>query len=119
MKEPKDKKPPGYHSIPRHDVAKLIPLNAKNILELGCGAGELGRTIKKRQNARYTGIEMNKAAADAASKSLDWSINANIETYKPTSAMKDYDCLVCADILEHTIDPWNTLHRYSQLLTGS
>lgn len=103
--------------MPRADIAWLIPLNAKNILELGCGTGELGKLIKTRQQCTYTGIEMNQKAVETAEKNLDIAMHGNIETHKIINVFPPYDCLVCADILEHTIDPWNVLKKYSKLLT--
>ena len=114
-----DRKPPGYHSTPRHDIAALIPGDAKNILELGCGTGELGKNIKARQDCRYTGIDMNKQALDAAKGKIDGRIHTNIEMFKPHPDFRNFDCLVCADILEHTIDPWNVLKKYADLLTDN
>ena len=41
----------------REDLLLRIPLDAKSILDFGCGEGFLGEAIKKRQKCRVIGIE--------------------------------------------------------------
>jgi hypothetical protein len=41
---------PHYFEFCRPEILALVPLDARRILDIGCGAGQLGRALKTRQN---------------------------------------------------------------------
>ncbi len=43
---------------PREDLLGLIPLDRKDVLDLGCNEGALGMSLKLRQPASVTGAEI-------------------------------------------------------------
>src|SRR5262249_38014981 len=47
---------PGYFEFDRPELLEMIPLDAQDVLDIGCGAGRLGGAIKFRQKARFAGI---------------------------------------------------------------
>jgi len=106
----------GYHDLLRREILELIPATAKSILDLGCGAGNLGAALKKRQDCRVTGIELNKEAATIAAKNLDVCICDNLNRYVPPAPHIKYDALILADILEHLISPWTVLKKFTSVL---
>lgn len=107
----------GYRSS-RVDLQPHVPYSAREILELGCAEGALGRAIKARQPCRYTGIEFNRQAADAAAQRIDSVIHGDASSAEALSRVggRKYDCLIAADSLEHLSDPWTTLRQYVELL---
>jgi cyclopropane fatty-acyl-phospholipid synthase-like methyltransferase len=59
------------YSAINQPVFQQIPQQAQRILDIGCGSGALGKTIKQRQNCDIVGITYSKAEADLASQFLD------------------------------------------------
>ena len=93
-----------------------MPTDAKYILDLGCGTGKLGEALKIRQECSVVGIELNREAADLAEKSLDKVICDNLNRYDPALSDRRYDCIVFADILEHLVNPWDVLKKFTAVL---
>lgn len=98
-----------YYSHVRPEILQLVPISATRILDVGCGAGVLGASIKSRQAAEVHGVELMSDAASKAGSYLDRIWNLPIESALPELADGYYDCIVAADVLEHVIDPWGTL----------
>lgn len=107
-----------YFSGARRDLLAMIPANATRILDVGCGAGRLGEALKQERARDVTGIELHQASAAIAATLLDKVICASV-TEAPLAevgAPASFDCIIFGDILEHLLDPWETLRRYRTLL---
>lgn len=74
--------------------------------------------MKRRQAARVVGVELSEGSAAEARVRLDRAIVADLETFArgPAPAEAPFDCLVAADVLEHLIDPWDTLRNLVKML---
>ncbi|HNQ04173.1 MAG TPA: glycosyltransferase [Thiobacillaceae bacterium] len=108
-----------YYHYARQEILDLVPLDARRVLDIGCGAGRLGHAIKLRQDAQVHGIEMVPAAATQATEVLDHVWACPVEEALDEVADCGYDCIVAADVLEHLQDPWGTLARIrTKLGTG-
>lgn len=105
-----------YYSHPRPDVLALIPTGARKILDIGCGTGELGRLLKRRQPCHVHGIELVAEAAQEARRQLDMVINDDALRALSTLPADDYDCVVLADVLEHLIDPEKALLEAARVM---
>jgi predicted TPR repeat methyltransferase len=55
----------------RRDIERLIPPNAKNVLDVGCSTGTLGAAIKAKTGARVFGIELSEGMAHEALSRID------------------------------------------------
>jgi len=106
---------------PRPDVLGLIPMEARAVLDVGCSIGVLGEAIKRRNNARVVGIEMDEAMASEAQQKLDRVIVGDVERMDLREHLSDemFDCIVFADILEHLRDPWTFLKDVTACLRTS
>lgn len=106
--------PSDYFSLDRDDVAALVPAHCRTILEIGSGFGALGRTLMARQSCTVDGVEVNQAA----SKHLEGHYRrfwiGDVERIELEGALQEYDCLLFPDVLEHLVDPWAALHRFSR-----
>lgn len=101
---------PGYFEHARPEILEMIPSEAREILDIGCGAGRLGEALKGRQPARVTGIERNPGAAEAARHRLDRVLEVDAEALQVGQFLPaTFDIVVCGDILEHLRDPLATL----------
>jgi len=108
-----------YFEFDRPDVQALVPVSAKRILDVGCGAGRLGASLKARQSAHVTGVELNPRAAANAAKLLDDVRIANLETDVVDFSDGQFDCVICADILEHLRQPDVVLKQIRRWLSPS
>jgi GT2 family glycosyltransferase/predicted TPR repeat methyltransferase len=104
-------KEPAYFEHARPEVMVLVPSSAQRVLDLGCGAGRLGQALKQRQPVHVTGIELSTQAADLARPRLDRVIVADLEHDEFDFPATSFDCVVCADILEHLRQPESLLER--------
>jgi SAM-dependent methyltransferase len=85
-------------------------------LEVGCGAGSLGRALKERGH-HVTGIELVPQVAERARCHLDVVVTADVETDGLPFPPESFDAVIFADVLEHLIDPWRVLREAANLLT--
>ena len=92
------------------------------MLDVGCAAGNFGRTLKASGRATtVTGIEIDKYAAKDAAGKLDEVICTNLNQVQVDEVLKAYrknyfDYIVCADVLEHLIDPWEIIEALTEYL---
>ena len=92
----------------RDDLLLYIPLDARSLLELGCGEGGLGALVKERQKCRVVGIEIDAEAAAIARKKIDDVYTGDIRHIIEILHDK-FDCIVASEIVEHVDDPWSLL----------
>ena len=111
-----DEKSPQYYFNIREDLIRLIPLQAKNILEVGCAAGMTGKALKERGLAEIVGIEVNKEVAQKAQSYYDKLIVGDVEKIKLPFKKTHFDCILYGDVLEHLVDPWKLLEEHKILL---
>jgi 2-polyprenyl-3-methyl-5-hydroxy-6-metoxy-1,4-benzoquinol methylase len=102
---------PAYYEFERPELLELIPRSARRVLDVGCAAGRLGESLKRRQPARVVGIESTPAAAQRAHSRLDQVIQGDAEFQEPGTDDPSFDCIVCGDVLEHMRDPERFLRR--------
>jgi SAM-dependent methyltransferase len=101
----------------RPDIEELVPPHTQALLDVGCGTGRLGGSLKTLGIPRVVGVELNPRAAAEARVMLDEVVVADIEKDPLPFADGSFDCIVYGDILEHLVDPWTTLHSQRRLLT--
>ncbi|UZR92530.1 class I SAM-dependent methyltransferase [Chondrinema litorale] len=90
----------------------------KNALEIGCHTGYLTYWINKIFSD-VTIVEINENAIRHAENFCNESILGNIETepVKNSISKNKYDVIVILHVLEHLVDPWETLKFLSSQLT--
>jgi SAM-dependent methyltransferase/glycosyltransferase involved in cell wall biosynthesis len=100
------------------DLLERIPLRARLVLDVGCGAGALGAAFRRRNpQAEVIGIEIDRSRAEIAATRLDRVFCGDIEDNPfPSDLEGRVDCLVLGDVLEHLRDPWRFLARTRPLL---
>lgn len=108
-----------YFSNIRKDIISLIPVNPnQRVLEIGAGTGNTLLYIKENQIAKEVmGVELMEIAnSNQKHPLIDKFQIANIE-YESIQAEEEYfDIIVCADVLEHLVDPWNIVDKLSRYL---
>ena len=108
--------PTSYYANARQDVLRRVPVSARAVLDVGCGAGALGASIKRRQGARVVGIEYVAEQAARAAAVLDAVHTGDVAALDLPYAPGSFDCLIYSDVLEHLVDPWAVLAKQRPLL---
>jgi 2-polyprenyl-3-methyl-5-hydroxy-6-metoxy-1,4-benzoquinol methylase len=83
-------------------------------LDLGCGAGAVGRALRRIGATHLVGVEIEPDVAECARSHYD------IVHVGPAEAVLDdlegpFDTIVCYDVLEHLVDPWHVLRRLREM----
>jgi SAM-dependent methyltransferase len=107
-------RPSTYYVQARPEVAALVPAACRRVLDVGCGAGHLGRLLKERGH-HVTGLELVPEAAAEARTRLDLVVTADVEAGLPFDA-DSFDAVIFADLLEHLVDPWRVLREAAAVL---
>ena len=98
-----------YYQHTRPDVLALIPSGARRLLDVGCGAGALGSTVKTRQDCFYCGVEPDDHSAADAYRRLDRVYHTSIEFFNEPDLLGSFDCVILSDVIEHTHDPLSVI----------
>ena len=105
-----------YYGHERPEVVALVPKHARYVVDVGCGAGGLGRALKReRPHVEVRGIEIVREQAERARTVLDDVHVGGAEEGMPAHWPRP-DCVVFADVLEHLVDPWAVLRKWRETL---
>ena len=99
-------------------VLELVPLDAKSVLDVGCGDGTFGAALKRRGSCRVVGVTHSKEEAALARAVLDEVIEADLEHPLP-GVDAQFDCIVCSHVLEHLRAPAASLRGLVRHLAPS
>lgn len=96
-----------YYSHIREDIISVVPQSNQPFLEVGCGTGATLIELKKRDKAReVVGVDIKKTETE-----LDNFIVGDIENLEIPYPENHFGVIICADVLEHLIDPWTALEK--------
>ncbi|MBK6765083.1 MAG: glycosyltransferase [bacterium] len=112
-------KPDYYYANARRNLAERVPRTARDVLDVGCGNGATGALIAQLTGARVTGIEIHPEVANVARQVLTEVHVLDVEADALPFAPHAFDCILFGDVLEHLIDPWNTLKKLMRHLKPS
>ena len=80
----------------------ITELRPSRVLDVGCSDGQFG-AIARNTGRHVTGVDMVKH--EGVGERLDAFVEADLNKGLPPEVGTDYDCIVAADVLEHTIAP--------------
>jgi 2-polyprenyl-3-methyl-5-hydroxy-6-metoxy-1,4-benzoquinol methylase len=95
-------------TTPRPDVFALVPATAMAILDVGCGNGELGASLRRAREGRsVSGVELDPVFAAQAAGRLDHVLCADVNQmdWPALAEGRAFDRIVFADVLEHLTHP--------------
>jgi 2-polyprenyl-3-methyl-5-hydroxy-6-metoxy-1,4-benzoquinol methylase len=114
-----DDKDRGYFSAARTDLLHMLPQGGGlRLLELGAGDGATLRAAKALGLASWVaGIDIVAPVSAAEGQpAIDLFLHGDIETLDPVSLPGGLDAVLCADVLEHLVEPWRVVSRLAGLL---
>jgi len=112
----RDKKNIHYYFSARDDLIRLIPPQARRILEVGCAGGMTGKALKEKGVEEIVGIEINEEVAQSGKCFYNQLIIGDIEKVNLPFEEEHFDCILYGDVLEHLVDPWRVLKEHHRFL---
>ncbi|WP_217593040.1 glycosyltransferase [Cohnella sp. GbtcB17] len=98
-------------------ILDQIEPNSK-VLELGTATGYMTKYMKETLGCFITGIEMDSQSARIASQYCEELVLADLEdlSWFPKISNREFDYIICADVLEHLRNPSEVLLNAIKLL---
>lgn len=111
-----------YYGLVREEILASIPYWVTSMLDIGCGTGALGAVVKKRNPTCYVaGVDIFLPAVKEARRVLDEVWLGDVEVLLKQGQIRapddGFDVIVCADVLGHLVNPWETLVQLTNLLS--
>ncbi len=102
---PPSAKSTGYYENLRSDVVAGLPRPLRAVLDVGCGAGVVGASLRGEGATRVVGVEYVPEQAARAAEVLDRAIAGPVEEALAELSDERFDTILCLDVLEHLVDP--------------
>ena len=104
MKDSSASRKPGlYYDQQRPELVALLPGTLGRVLDVGCGSGGVGRSIRGRAT-ELAGIEVDEQAAAVAAETYDEVLVGDVGV-RLADFRGSYDTILAYDVLEHLPDP--------------
>jgi O-antigen biosynthesis protein len=104
-------------------VAKLLRWikPGTSVLELGPASGAMSRLLKNERHCHVIGVEINEQAAQHAAPFCDSMLVRDLNDPQWVEGLErnSFDYVIFADVLEHLVDPEQTLQESIHLLKDS
>ena len=107
-----------YYSSDRSDFLDWVGGTFDRVLDVGCGAGANASWYRDHGAREVVGVEVHPTSAAQAETALDRVICGPIETAIPRLE-GSFDLIVCADVLEHLVDPWSVVRELGAVASPS
>jgi O-antigen biosynthesis protein len=107
----------GYYANDRAELVARLPRPLGRVLDVGCGAGGVGRSLRAAGAAELVGIELNPSAAATARDVFDEVHVGDAQSLIGADAIAGpFDTVVLYDVLEHLVDPAALLEALQPLV---
>jgi 2-polyprenyl-3-methyl-5-hydroxy-6-metoxy-1,4-benzoquinol methylase len=112
-----DSKSTDYFEMERPEMLPLVPAHSRRVLDVGCGAGGFGVSLKRARQVEVWGVEPMAPAAKKAMAKLDHVIQGH---FGPELDLPEgtFDCVIFNDVLEHMVAPEKALRYANNLLSA-
>jgi len=99
-----------YYASDRSDFLNWIGGDHERVLDVGCGAGANAAWYRRHGAREIVGIEIDPTSAARSAAVFDRVICDPVET-AVHKLEGSFDLIVCADVLEHLVDPWSVVRE--------
>jgi SAM-dependent methyltransferase len=107
-----------YYASDRSDFLDWVGGKFGRVLDVGCGAGANASWYRDHGAREIVGVELHPTSAAQAETVLDRVVCEPIETAIP-KLEGSFDLIICADVLEHLVDPWSVVHDLGAVASAS
>jgi len=101
-------------------ILKLLGPNPGKVLDAGCASGYLGSYYRRLGADYLVGLELDRIAARKAKRHFNKVFVIDLNRLREIKSLplkrQSFDTLVCANILEHLVDPLATLKELAKYL---
>ncbi|ADB53907.1 class I SAM-dependent methyltransferase [Conexibacter woesei] len=104
-----------YYENSRPEIVAALPRPLGAVLDVGCGAGNVGASVRDAGATRVVGVEYVPEQAERARSLLDRVITGPVEAAFGELADERFDTILCLDVLEHLVDPEAVLRNLREL----
>jgi 2-polyprenyl-3-methyl-5-hydroxy-6-metoxy-1,4-benzoquinol methylase len=108
-----------YYARARTEIEPLLPKRASqalDVLEIGCSEGHTLEWLKTAGYCKYAvGVEPF-AEIKATPGTVDILFKLDIEKSLPDLPQASFDLILCLDVLEHLVNPWEAVRKLDSLL---
>lgn len=114
-----DEKTSGYFSRARTEIEPLLPKGKESplrALEIGCSEGHTLDWLKKTGRCGWVAGVEPYAEMHPGITSIDQFYKLDIEKKLPDLQFESIDLILCLDVLEHLVNPWETIRKLDSLL---
>ncbi len=109
-----------YHEFLNPSLRDMLSRPPRLMLDIGCASGLFGAFVKEKYpDTRVVGVELNRAAAQAARNRIDHVFEGKFEDIDLAAAgieRASIDTVIVADVLEHMYDPWRAMVSLKRML---
>ncbi|WP_415823479.1 class I SAM-dependent methyltransferase [Mycobacterium basiliense] len=92
-------------------MLRLVPTTAGRVLDLGCGDGAFGATLKDHTGGEVWGIDSDPQAAQHANSIIDHVLVGAVHERIAELPDSHFDAIVCTDTLERLVEPGAALRQ--------
>jgi SAM-dependent methyltransferase len=103
-----------YDGIENRALLRLVPQEARRVIDLGCGAGSNARALSEAGHEVY-GVTASSREAELARRYCRRVVVCDVECTLPEFGTRA-ELLLCSHVLEHLREPAAVLTRLSDLL---
>lgn len=102
-----------------HTQGILLTPPGSHVLDVGTADGHPVVDGLKARGCKVWGVEIDEEAAADAAPMCEQMVVGNVEHLDLASTFGDkrFDVILCLDVLEHLVEPLDTLNRLKELLT--
>jgi SAM-dependent methyltransferase len=115
----RDKKEYVYPFNPRPECLDMIQRPPTVALDIGCGSGGVGHSLRQRYaKCELWGCEFDASAAQVARQHFDKVLEQDVETvdFGAQGLTNPFDLVCLFDVLEHLVNPWQLLNSLKRTI---
>lgn len=105
-----------YYEGTRRELLPFCPDNCRRALDVGCGTGNFGRSVKALCSAEVWGVDISEDCIRTAAQVLDKAFCADIAGRLRLLPDNYFDTIFFNDVLEHLADPYTLLEGIASKL---